>query len=268
MQVHVHKTGTMHALVTAVARGYTCYISGEVAAGRVTYLCEKFQDRYLTDLSPSRRQTRQRQGLGNARLFLHPSYTEPTFSWWLLLTEGPHPAREAEKAILDARDKRQRLGFQGNFEAVVRPAPGGAPRWTWRLTTPFYEDLSSRLQRSIRHGRDPREAEAVLRTIHRLPGFRGVRGQVMALRKLADGEWRRVKAEDRCPLLPPVIQAYPRFKSYPTVSLDLVRDRMLAGKPPFATEWRYGPGGPPAVPPSQPDPQEADHDPGRDEGAA
>jgi hypothetical protein len=268
MQIHAHKTGTMHALITAVARGYTYYIRGDVPAGRVNTFRDKFHERYLVDLTPHQRHQRHRQGLGNARLFLHPSYTEPTFSWWLLLTEGAHPARASEKGICNLTDKRQRLCFQGQYEAVLRPAPGATPRWTWRLTTPYYEDLSSQLQRAIRNRKDHKELEAVLRSIHRLPGFRGVRGQVMALRKLAEGEWRRVKAEDRCPYLPPIIQPYPRFKSYPTVALELVRDRMLAGKTPFAAEWRYQPEADPGQASEPPHPQEADHDDGRDEGAA
>ncbi|MBC7906088.1 MAG: hypothetical protein H7Y60_04990 [Rhodospirillaceae bacterium] len=45
----------------------------------------------------------------------------------LLLTDGTHAARDHER-LRDARERRQRLVFQTQFEAVRRPAPGGQPR--------------------------------------------------------------------------------------------------------------------------------------------
>ncbi|MFM2043303.1 MAG: hypothetical protein RLY86_1879 [Pseudomonadota bacterium] len=166
MQIHVYKTGTMHALLTALVGGYTDHISGMVSAERVNAMCEKFHDRYLIDLTPHHRHRRHRQGLGNARLFLHPSYSDPVFAWWLLLTEGDHPARASEPVIHSAVDKRHRLCFQDQYEAVQRPAAGGVLRWTWRMTTPQYEALSSRLQTALRGRGDARELVAALRTLH------------------------------------------------------------------------------------------------------
>jgi hypothetical protein len=237
MRVHLRKTGAMQAVLTAIARGAHWHVSGQVPAERAGALIEKFTERYEIGLPWWTVARRRQAGQANARLFLHPAHDKPVFDWWLLLTGGAHAAREQER-LLDARERRQRLVFQTQFEAVRRPAPGGQPRWTWRIAQEPYDDFAARIREAIRHRRDDRDLKALMVAVHRLPGFRGVRNQVAALRRLTIAEWGRIHGEKECAALPKAVQPFERFHAYHTVEWDLVRDRLLAGKTPFAREWR------------------------------
>ncbi len=237
MRVHLRKTGAMQAMLTAVARGYHWHVSGQVPAEKAGALIDKFTERYEIGLPWWTIARRRKAGQANARFFLHPSHNAPVFDWWLLLTDGEHPAREQER-LKDARERRQRLVFQTQFEAVRRPAPGGQPRWTWRIAQEVYDEFAARIREAVRHRRDDRDLTAVILAYHRLPGFRGVRNQVSALRRLTLDEWRRVRGDKECALLPKAVQPFERFRAYHTVEWDLVRDRLLAGLTPFDKRWR------------------------------
>jgi hypothetical protein len=239
MQIHLRKTGAMQAMLTAVARGYHWHVGGQVPAERTAGLIAKFTERYELGLPWWTVARRRQAGLANARLFLHPAYNVPIFDWWLLLTDGAHPARTQER-LADARERRQRLVFQTQFEAVRRPAPGGQPRWTWRIAQETYDDFAARIREAVRHRRDDRELKSLILAYHHLPGFRGVRNQVVALRQLTLDEWRRVRGDKECAFLPKAVQPFERFKAYHTVDWELVRDRLLAGQTPFAKDWRLG----------------------------
>jgi hypothetical protein len=174
MRVCVHKTGTMQALLTAVSRGYGWHFSGTVAPAKAVALAAKFAALYQTELTEDQRGNRRRRGQGNARLFMHPSYIAPEIRWWIMLTEGAHPAREVEARNLHAvTDARRRLIFLDQFEAVQLPREGGPVRWTWRMTEAFRAGLLGRYSELIRHRKDDRELAQALRVLHRLPGFHG-----------------------------------------------------------------------------------------------
>jgi len=191
--------------------------------------------------TPQRTKARRRErGQANAVFFAHPTYIRPSFAWWLLLTDGEHPAREAEKSIKDVRDRRQRLVFQENYEALVLPAQGAVPRWTWRLTHGFETHLRQAITEAVRHRQDARAIRDVIHTYHGLPGFRGIRHQVALLRSHTIAEWKRTKSEEECPYLPTRMPAYVRYRSYRTVPHETIQDRIARGLPPFSLEMRYG----------------------------
>lgn len=240
MHLFAHKTGTLHAMLQAISRGHHWWLAGEVSAARVSPMVAKFAQQWGTETPKRTRARNKSNGLASAVLFVHPTYVRPSFSWWLMLTEGEHPARGAEAGFRDGRDRRQRLTFQDEYEALQLPSPGALPRWTWRLTASFEEDLRAQIRESVRHRRDPQALKNVIRVYHSLPGFRGVRHQVAALRRHTAGEWRRAKAEGECPHLPVRVPPYARYKTYRTVPLEIVRDRLLAGLSPYSVEMRYG----------------------------
>ncbi len=241
MMVFAHKVGTMQAIVTAITRGYGWHFGGMVAPAKAPRLAERFGELYLTGLTEDQRGHRRRRGQGNARLFMHPSYITPEVQWWVLLTEGEHPARKAEaKGLAPVGEPRRRVAMLGQFEALQTPREGGPARWTWQMTRGFHDGLRGRFSELIRHRRDDRELSQALRTLHRLPGFNGVRRQVIELRHQVEGEWKRVRGTgEACPL-PPGFQPFVRRKSYRTVPLEVVCGRMAAGLPPYSIKMRYG----------------------------
>src|SRR5271154_5849318 len=96
----VHKSALMHHVLQAVGRGYTHHAAGTVTAQRVETLIENMSRLYGIDHSPDKRWREKRAGRAAARLFIHPDYQPhetPFFRWWLLLTEGEHPAIEREE---------------------------------------------------------------------------------------------------------------------------------------------------------------------------
>ncbi len=238
--IYVHKTGILHSLLTVTAKGYIFHTAGQVPAAKAEGLIEKFRQHYAINPDRVEAQRRKRKGQANARLFLYPAREGPRYDFWLLVTEGEHPAFAAER-LKDARLKRGRLLFQDQYEAIRLPAQGSVARWTWRLTQKSYADHAQWLRESIRQGGDDSALKVAIRSVHKMPGFRGVRSQVGGLRKVAAGEWRRVKDVKVCPHLPERLQGYERFKVYSTVDMGLVTQRFLEGKDPFDPVWRYKP---------------------------
>ena len=242
MRVCVHKTGTMQALLTSIARGYGWHFSGTVTPDKAAALAAKFEGLYLTELTEDQRGHRRRRGQGNARLFMHPSYLLPEVHWWILLTEGDHPAKAAEaKNLAAVTDARWRLTFQDQFEAVRLPREGDTTRWTWRLTPKYQASLRGRYSELLRHRKDNRELAQALRTLHRLPGFHGIRRQVIEMLHEVEEEWKRVHPTGMKKPLPAGFQPFVRRKVYATVPLEVVCNRLIAGQPPYSVEMRYVP---------------------------
>jgi hypothetical protein len=248
-RIHVYKTGLMNRLLHNMLNGYPWYYSGTVPADRVMSFIAHLEEEYAVDASEDRRQYRRRRhGQANAFVQLHPSYTSPFFHWWLQLTDGTHPEPVPPSLLADARARgRHRLVVPGDFEAVLRPAPGGLPRWTWQLTSASYQNDAQRIRTVIRQpaGTDP--INHLLRQIHGYPAFRGIRSQIAALRALALAEWRRTKAENVRLELPP-FPPYLRYKHHPIVEIQIVLERLLRNEPPITWEERIRPLGPMLVP--------------------
>lgn len=240
MQIFVHKTGLMHAMSTAAAKGYCHHCTGIIRPENAVKFAERRRLLDFTDLTPVQRTRAKKAGQAGARLFMHPDYQQLGFHWWLMLTEGEHPARSREK-IRD-HTERQRLTVFNQFEAVRLPKDGeDAEPWTWRLTRQYFNNQKAAISEIVhRRGEGaPRELAAFMEAINRLPGFRGIREEVKALRGFLIAEWKRTKGRSSVPPIPEIQQGWVRFKSFKTVDLELVVARMLAGDPPFDDAWRY-----------------------------
>ncbi len=131
----------------------------------------------------------------------------------------------------------QRLNFQDRFEAIQMPTKGGVNRWTWRVVAEHYTALADSIRTTI-DGRDDAAVRTVIDAMHKMPGFRGVRGQVTALRKLVATEWKRTHDGAACPFLPARVQGYQRYRTNRTVPAELVVDRIRRSQVPIAFAWR------------------------------
>jgi len=238
-KIYIHLSGTLQHLITLTGRGYVHHVTGIIKPAKVEHLSERFKNLYETELSKHQVARRKKAGKCNVKFVIHPRYTTPDFQWWLLATKGEGAFHEREKSLCSTL-KRQRLRAFNQYEAIKLPNDGKPPSWTWRLTKESYLNWRARIQAAIRNRRDEKDIKNVLRELHSLPGFRGIRSQVAELRKFAGGEWRRITAQNSCPHIPKSVQPYLRFKTYKTVDAELVVDRIKAGKSPYALKWKYG----------------------------
>jgi len=237
LPITVFLSQAMQQPLRAVAKGYSLHVTGQVPADRLLALAAKFEATFQTSASYSLRQSRRRREVANYFFFAHPRRGSTSFDWWLLSTEGS-PPKGVNETWRDASKQGQRLGFQDRFEAVQLPAKGGAPRWTWRLSQRYYAELAGAISAATRKRGGDDELAQLLHGIHRMPGFRGVRGQVAALRRHTVAEWRRAREQPECPHLPPRVQGFMRLSTVKTVPAELVIDRVLKGLDPIDFEWR------------------------------
>ncbi len=223
-----------------ISRGYTRYVQGEIPADKIEKFALKISTKYLTEANKNQRYYRKSKNKGNAVLLIYPKYGEAVFHWWVLLTDGEHPAEKSEKiyAIGNARKRGIKLNLINDFEPIMQPSKGGAPRWTCRLNQDAFNRFSNGIEIAIRHRKSDEELKAIIKSFHRLSGFRGVRNQIGALRKKVIGEWRRNRSTNSCPHIPEKFPKYVRFGSFNEVDLSLVVKRMKKGKEPFAKDWK------------------------------
>jgi hypothetical protein len=234
MDIFSKKTDLMHFIQFSVSRGSVFYVSGMVKPEKATGLVKGFSDRYGIGMTKEQRYRAKKRGIAAARLFLHRDPWEKRFQWLLLLTDGDHPARSAEKLIHDCRDERHRITLFQQCELALLPrreGEGDGPEWTWRLTGPYYAELLDATRTAIRRGHDGKLAE-LIKSIHQIPGFGGIRRDVWKLREAIWSEWRRSRHDGTSPPLPPKIQGFVRPRTPEMVALDVVVQEMLAGKKP------------------------------------
>jgi len=238
-KIYVHASGTLHQLITSTARGYVNHVSGVVKPDKVERVIARFEDLYETNLNRDQRAYRKKKGRCNVRLFIHPRYTTPDLQWWLLATDGEGLFYEREKPKSGLK-RRSRLTAFNQYEAMIAPAKGNVPRWTWRLSQESSKNWEARIQAAIRNRKNENDLKNIMRELHSLPGFRGVRSQVAGLRKFTGYEWRRITAQDSCPHIPKKVQPYLRYKTYDQVPVELVAERLKKGKSPYALSWKRG----------------------------
>jgi hypothetical protein len=238
MKIFVHKTGFMSHILRNLSRGYTEYTTGIIPATKVENLCKKFSDKYETDLNKNQIYYRKQKGQGNCVFVTHPMLDNHNFQFILLVSKGDHLIRSSEK-LRDATAKQQRLTIDGNiYEAIQLPQKGGKAAWTWRYTSPQYDDHKFQLEEIIRQKRNRKEFMNYIGLLERSPGFRGIRNQVYHLRQKSVSDWVRINRENTKPTLPKP-SGYLRHQKYPTVHIHNVVERIRQGKKPIAAEWRY-----------------------------
>ncbi|MCW3678646.1 hypothetical protein [Burkholderia cenocepacia] len=190
--VYRYKTLLMQRLIDWVSRGYCWYAEGTVKASRAYALCEKFDALYFTGAVRNQRFYRKQNGKGNAALLLADIEQNGTLHWWLLVTDGVHPAHQSE-SLLDVRDRANRIRLTGYelLQLTNDKRNGGKVRWTWRMIDETFDAWQARI-RAVSRGRAPlEEMPSVIRELYRSPGFHGNRTQVSKLTRYLRYEWER-----------------------------------------------------------------------------
>lgn len=197
-----------------VARGYINWAAGLVGLERAPRLVKKFNIAYGVNSDRNERARRKRSGLGNAVLVLwRRTTTDPTLFWWLLVTDGDHPAHSAER-MRDATSAGGRIVVDGyelvrivpcetkrNQARYDRPRPS-RPTWTWRMDSQKYTDWRESIIQVVRVRTPARQLQDLLRALFSSPGFSGVRHQVGKLAVLYRSEWKRIRGGEDLPPLP------------------------------------------------------------------
>lgn len=237
MQIFIHKTGIMQQMIRYLSVGYINHTNGVVHASKIAGLSKKLMSKYDTEIDKNRRTRRKKKGQGNAVYLCYPSRENVSFQFFLFLSPGTHFMRGCEK-LKDATKKRQRVIFDECYEAIQLPRKGGINSWTWRLTSAAYADVRAEISEIIRVKKSKAALKDYIATMERRPGFRGVRTQVNLLRWEAIKEWNRVHKKGTAPTFV-APGGYVRHQKYPRIGLDMVVERMMAGKKPMAHSWRY-----------------------------
>lgn len=228
MNVYVHKAGIMQDMLRHIAKGYVWYFHGTVHVTKAEQFAAKMSAHYAVRLTAIQRANRKARGLANARLFLYPRHDRFEFEYVVLLTDGAHPARDVER-LRSVTDKRSRLIFDERFEALILPAAGSVPRWTWRLTPEAFEAQVTAVKIAVRKRDDDTDIRRVISGIYAMPGFRGLRQQMAALLRLLQGEWKRVRDTAACPYASTKLKGYLRLVDIQLVPLNDAVRRIAAG---------------------------------------
>lgn len=187
-----YKTLLMQRLLDLVQRGYHYYVCGKVDQAKVTALCAKFSTLYFISDNARRRAYRKSKGEGNAFLLVADLDKNASLYWWLLVTDGMHPAHEREK-LQDAQDRSQRIRVT-SYELLQlgrSKSKGGGVRWTWRMTDAMYHEWRLAIRSAVRSRSYQLEMQRIVSSLYQTPGFGQARVQVGKLVTTLKGEWVR-----------------------------------------------------------------------------
>lgn len=184
-------TATMAALQRHVSRASFFYVTGETDSSKILALAARFDERYRLVQTIGQRDHARRRGEGTFRFVIWPLTGKTSLRWWLLRTDADHPFLGLEKW----RDARQhRIVWPWLYELVRTPVPPrlrskyrrrdgthaiNSQTWTWRIR----RDELKALRASIRHWSQYNDDRlpALVRSLHKGPGFRGVREDSLGL---------------------------------------------------------------------------------------
>jgi hypothetical protein len=199
--VILHKTALMLQIQDRVRVGYRFWTAGTVTSERALAWVRKADRLYDVFLDRNRRaRAKKERGEGSAVLLMHEIAGSGTLWWILLVTPHEHAAHQLEP-LKNALDRSSRIELTG-YELCHLTKPGtAAPVLTWRMTREAYENLRTHIIDTIRRG-GAREIRQLIVSLHRSPGFHGIRRQVKACRMLIRGSWRRSRGSQPFPSMP------------------------------------------------------------------
>ncbi len=190
--VLLHKTVLMQRIADYIRLGYHWHTSGTVQLHKTTTFVRKISSLYLVHIRKDERYRRKRQNLGNAVLLLwQPEPSSGTIAWWLLVTDGHHPAHQLERL---RNAQRERVNVTGYELALMTKPDHAKPVLTWRMSKETYEAWRERIIKSVRAKTDMQLNQAWY-SLYRTPGFAGIRQQVGKLVALFRAEYQRSRSE-------------------------------------------------------------------------
>lgn len=195
-----NQTAAMSMLLRAVATGYRYYQSGEVAAAKACGLAVKLDRKFEWSADRVQRQYLRRHDLAASRLVMAPARMSGTLRWWLLVTPGAISDEAGERAqFMDSWSHRTPVLWDQRYRLEhiqVRRASGGGRRWTWQIQPQRREGYLAVVESLCRRSGRHRELGNFLAALARMPGFHGVRADVLRLHHDAMGIWRRYRRSD------------------------------------------------------------------------
>lgn len=199
VKIPMSKRAAMRIILETVQRGSTYWATGDVASEKALKFAGKMAELYRTDANQAQRAYAKSKGRANSTLLMYPE-DETTLNWWLLATAGEGLVHAREK-LQDAHDKRQHLCWLDQYELTHQQHArhqGGGRHWTWQFTALRYAELEASVrQLAASHGHPHKQhddLDALVQALMRLPGFHGVRQQVMSLYRTGRDSWARTHA--------------------------------------------------------------------------
>jgi hypothetical protein len=189
--VILHKSVLMQRIADHMRYGYRHWTCGIVSLHKATTFVRKFSSLYIVHAGKDERYRRKRLGLGCAVLLLWQPDPDGPLHWYLLVTEGDHPAHILEKLRDGGHDRVQCTGY----ELAQLTKPGRErPVISWRMSKQTYDAWRERIINAVR---SPTEVPArqAWYSLYHSPGFFGIRSNVGKLVALLRAEWRRSRSE-------------------------------------------------------------------------
>lgn len=184
------KTVWMQRVSDAVKAGAAYYIQGSTRLDKVPFLVQKFAARYPTNLT-SRTDLAARKRGETVQRWIGYLDDSGMVNWCLFCW----PGKDFDPRSDSWQDpKTQRVRHTG-YELVRITKPGAkAPVLTWRYQRDQFERLHDEIVQIIRLRQDAR-LEQIIYTLHRSPGFAGIRSQVKKLWDIIRAEWKRTRSK-------------------------------------------------------------------------
>jgi hypothetical protein len=188
--IFTKKTVWMQRVSDAVKAGAACYIQGSTRLDKVPFTVQKFASRYPTNLV-SRTDLAARKRCETVQRWVGYLADSGMVHWCLFCWPGTDFDPKSDQW----RDpKTQRVKHTG-YELVRITKPGSKlPVLTWRYEKGQFERLHDEIVQIIRLRQDAR-LEQMIHTLHRSPGFAGVRTQVKKLWDIIRAEWKRTRSK-------------------------------------------------------------------------
>jgi hypothetical protein len=187
----------MQRVSDAVKAGAAYYIQGSTKLEKVPFLVQKFAARHPTNLT-SRADLAARKRGETVQRWIGYLDESGMVNWCLFVW----PGKDFDPKSDQWRDPKEHRICHTNYELVRITKPGAkAPVWTWRYQKAQYEKLHNEIVQVIRVYQDAR-LEQIIYTLHRSPGFAGIRQQVKKLWDIVRKEWMRRRAKHQMPEIP------------------------------------------------------------------
>ena len=195
------KTVWMQRVSDAVKAGAAAFLQGSTRLEKVPFLVQKFSARYPTNLTSRNDLSTRKRGKTVQRWIGYYDGSDHV-NWCLFVWPGEDFERSSD-AWQDLKSQRVRYT---SYELVrITKSGAKAPVLTWRYQKQRFEEIHDEIVQVIRQRHDAR-LEQIIHSLHRSPGFAGVRQQVKKLWQIVRAEWKRTRSKsEECPAIPPNI---------------------------------------------------------------
>jgi hypothetical protein len=215
----------MQRVSDAVKAGAAYYIQGSTRLDKVPFTVQKFAARYPTNLT-SRTDLAARKRGETVQRWIGYVNDSGMVNWCLFVW----PGKDFDPQSDSWQDpKTQRLKHTGYELVRITKAGAKSPVLTWRYQRDQFERLHDEIVQIIRLRQDAR-LEQIVYTLHRSPGFAGIRSQVKKLWDIVRAEWKRTRSKaEVMPEIPKNIGYVRRLPDVGALWSDLMKTQPTKG---------------------------------------